>query len=112
MDAAAHQAAGVLTAEFERFRFGPPQPAMDGQDMHDDGRRTAAPGRNAAARLEALEVSLRANATLPRRLRATWLPPSVMARLGRFLAAPFTAGGRAVVATAKAAARSLHAKPR
>jgi transglutaminase-like putative cysteine protease len=112
MDAAAHQAAGVLTAEFERFRFGRPQPAMDGQDMHHDGRRTAAPGRNAAARLEALEVSLRANAALPRRLRATWLPPSVMARLGRFLAAPFTAAGRAVVATAKAAARSLHAKPR
>lgn len=113
MDAAAHQAVGVLTGEFERFRYGRPPAAPTRQAMDDDGRPgAAAPGGGAAARLAALEDSLRANATLPQRLRATWLPPSVMARLGRILAAPAKFAGRVAVATAQAAARSLHVKSR
>nr|WP_258806090.1 DUF3488 and transglutaminase-like domain-containing protein [Pseudarthrobacter sp. NS4] len=107
MDGAAHRAAAALTAGFERHRYGPPVPADAGTEAAD-GRQTGtdAKGADAAAQLAALEFSLRANATLPQRLRAAWLPPSVMGRLGRILAAPFRAAGRAMAATARAAARS------
>ncbi|WP_286132640.1 hypothetical protein, partial [Arthrobacter sp. OY3WO11] len=50
--------------------------------------------------------SLQANAGLARRLQAAWIPPSVMGRLGRLLAAPFVGAGRFLRRTAKAAAHS------
>jgi len=60
----------------------------------------------AAARIMALQGSMRANVTRGRRLRAEWLPPSVMALWGRMLTAPFRFIGRQARRTAKAAARS------
>jgi hypothetical protein len=113
MDEAAHRAAAALTAGFERHRFGPPPPSAGGQDA-DDGGRTGTGAKDGAAsrQLAALELSLRANATLPQRLRAAWLPPSVVGRLGRIVAAPFRAAGRALAVTAKAAARSWPVRSR
>jgi transglutaminase-like putative cysteine protease len=113
MDGAAHRAAAALTAGFERHRFGPPPPAAGGQEADDGGpARPGAKSSAASGQLAALELSLRANATLPQRLRAAWLPPSVMGRLGRITAAPFRAAGRAVAVTAKAAARSWPVRSR
>lgn len=111
MDAAAHQAAGVLTADFERHRYGRPLPA--GRNTGGTGReRQDAGGAYAAPHIEALELALRANATRWQRFRAAWLPPSVMGRLGRMVAAPFRAAGRLLAATAKAATRSLPVRSR
>ena len=113
MDVAAHRAAVALTAGFERHRFGPPPPSAGGQDADDGGRTgTGAKDGTASRQLAALELALRANATLPQRLRAAWLPPSVMGRLGRIIAAPFKAAGRALAVTAKAAVRSWPVRSR
>ncbi|WP_411375904.1 DUF3488 and transglutaminase-like domain-containing protein [Arthrobacter sp. MPF02] len=112
-DAAADQAVGVLTTAFERHRYGrPPLPAA-GQEAHDAGRPGAVPtGGGAGARLAALELALRENATFLQRLRAAWLPPSVMGRLGRLVGAPARAGAHVLAATAKAATRSVRVRSR
>lgn len=96
LDEAAHQAVLSLTADFERRHYG--RPVQD----------TAGPGApaTAASRIAALHQSLRDNASLPRRLRADWLPASVLGRLGRLLASPFKAIGRLTLRAAKPAARS------
>jgi hypothetical protein len=112
---AAHQAAAVLTTEFERHKYGPPAPGMPVTGQVGAGSAVAepAPGGNsqvAGARIAAVEDALRANAPALRRLRALWLPPSVVGRLGRLLAAPFAAAGAAVAKAAKAAARTLSAR--
>lgn len=111
MDAAGHRAVGVLTASFERFRYGRPAAEHSGRTADDDGRPGTADS-GAAAHLAAIEDSLKANTGLAQRLRAVWLPPSVMTRLGRILALPFKATGRAAAETAQAAARSLRMKSR
>ncbi|MDQ5860995.1 MAG: hypothetical protein M3536_01885, partial [Actinomycetota bacterium] len=69
------------------------------------GRRPGEP-EPAPVRIGAVQRSLRANVPLSRRLRADWLPASVMRRWGRMLTAPFRALGRLARRTAKAAARS------
>jgi hypothetical protein len=96
MDDAAHQAVISLTADFERRAYGPPDPGSPG----------AGKEKPAAARIAALRNSMRANVTRRRRLRADWLPPSVIALWGRMLTAPFRLMGRAARRTAQAAARS------
>ncbi len=96
MDDAAHQAIISLTADFERRAYGPP-------DADSPGAGTVKP---AAARIAALQNSMRANVTRGRRLRADWLPPSVTALWGRMLTAPFRFVGLASGRRAKAAARS------
>lgn len=96
MDDAAHQAVISLTADFERRAYGPPV-----GDSPEAGR-----DKPAAARIVALQGSMRANVTRGRRLRAEWLPASVMALWGRMLTAPFRFIGRQVRRTAKAVARS------
>lgn len=107
-DANAHQAADVLTTDFERYRYGPPPPSADGHDPYyaAEQARGAAKNEGATAHLAALELSLRTNATLPQRLRATWIPASVMARPNRILATPIKAAGTSLTATAQAAGRS------
>ncbi|HEY9355246.1 MAG TPA: DUF3488 and transglutaminase-like domain-containing protein [Arthrobacter sp.] len=96
MDDAAHQAVISLTADFERHAYGPPAADYPGSGSADP----------AAARILALQSSMRANVTRIRRLRADWLPPSVLGRWGRMLTAPFRFTGRLARRTAKAAARS------
>ena len=96
MDDAAHQAVISLTADFERHAYGPPATGSPGSVSAEP----------AAARISALQASMRANVTRIRRLRADWLPPSVLARWGRLLTAPFRFFGRLARGTAKAAAHS------
>ncbi|MEW9872400.1 transglutaminaseTgpA domain-containing protein [Arthrobacter sp. HS15c] len=96
MDDAAHQAVISLTADFERHAYGPPAAGSPGSVSAEP----------AAARISALQGSMRANVTRIRRLRADWLPPSVLARWGRMLTAPFRFIGRLARRTAKAAAHS------
>ena len=96
MDDPAHQAVISLTADFERRAYGPPAGDSPAAGMD----------KSAAARIMALQGSMRANVTRGRRLRAEWLPPSVMALWGRMLTAPFRFIGRQVRRTAKAVARS------
>jgi hypothetical protein len=116
MDDAAHRAAAALTREFERQQYGPPAeagaPAADVPAAAKSGtdQQSARRSQLAAARIEALETALRGNSTVLRRLRALWLPPSVVNRLGRLLAAPFRTVGTATAKTARAAARTLSAR--
>ncbi len=107
LDRAAHQAVAALTAGFERHSYGRPSGAVP-EAAVDDGQPGPARGTGGAvaAQVAAVESSLQANAGLARRLQAAWIPPSVMGRLGRLLAAPFLAAGRFLRRTAKAAARS------
>ncbi|WP_427115334.1 transglutaminase TgpA family protein [Pseudarthrobacter scleromae] len=107
LDRAAHQAVAALTAGFERHSYGRPSGAVPEASV-DDGQPGPARGTGGAvaAQVAAVESSLQANAGLARRLQAAWIPPSVMGRLGRLLAAPFLAAGRFLRRTAKAAARS------
>ena len=97
MDEAAHRAVISLTADFERRAYGRPAADSPGAGKEEP----------AAARIESLQSSMRANVTRGRRLRADWLPPSVMALWGRMLTAPFRFTGRVARRTAKAAAHPL-----
>ncbi|MGF9647543.1 DUF3488 and transglutaminase-like domain-containing protein [Pseudarthrobacter oxydans] len=112
LDDAAHRAAAALTSNFERREYGPP-PA--GPEVPEGTGRTD-PGPEAAeqdvtgARIAALETALRAHAPALRRLRALWVPPSVIGRLGRLLTAPFLAAGAATIHMAKAATRFWSAR--
>ncbi|GAA3276508.1 DUF3488 and transglutaminase-like domain-containing protein [Paenarthrobacter aurescens] len=78
LDDAAHQAVASLTADFERQRYG----------------RTATSAPAAATRIGVVRESLRSNARWLVRLRADWLPPSMMRRWVGALGAPFRAMGR------------------
>ncbi|NUP58388.1 MAG: DUF4129 domain-containing protein, partial [Pseudarthrobacter sp.] len=98
MDEQAHQAVRMLTTGFERYRYGRPDSGGN------PGFRAGADVPDAGTGVAALETALRENAPLIRRLRAAWLPPSVMARLGRLAGLPFRAAGRAIRKTAQAAA--------
>lgn len=114
MDDAAHSAAAALTSDFERQKYGPPLvEGVPEADPADIDRKASRASQVAGARVAALETALRGNAGTLRRLRAVWLPPSVVARLGRLLGTPFRiAFGAAVAAgkNAKAAARTWSAR--
>jgi transglutaminase-like putative cysteine protease len=99
MDDAGHQAVILLTADFERRKYGPP-------GRLDSPAGDAPADDSAALRIAAVQRSLRANVPLSRRLRADWLPPSVMRRLWRMLTAPFRVLGGLSRRTAQAAART------
>lgn len=100
MDEQARQVVASLTAGFERYRYGRPDPA-DGAAGLLPAADVPDPGTGVAA----LETALRENATLPRRLRAAWLPPSVTERLGRLAGLPFRVAGSA---GRKVAAAAVH----
>jgi len=112
LDDASYRAAAALTSNFERREYGPP---LAGPDVPDgtgrtDPRAEGADQEVTGARIAALETALRAHAPALRRLRALWVPPSVIGRLGRLLTAPFRAAGAATVHMAKAAARFWSAR--
>lgn len=94
-DDAGARAVASLTADFERQQYGRPAGHAEG---------AAAP--SAADRIAVIQASLRRHSRPARRLRAEWLPPSVMNRWGRSLSAPFRGIARAAATTAQAAARS------
>jgi hypothetical protein len=111
MDDAAHRAATALTSDFERREYGrPPEGAEAPEERTGRTRAAGADQEVTGARIAALETALRAHAPALRRLRALWVPPSVIGRLGRLLAAPFRAAGAAMVQAAKAAARFWSAR--
>jgi len=86
MDRDAHEAVASLTSAFEHHRYGRP----------GAGGSAGAGVRDLAAGIAAVDASLQANAPLPRRWAASWLPPSVTRRLGQLLRMPFSAAGRAI----------------
>ena len=126
IDDAGHRAVRSLTADFERRRYGPPAsqvaqpvtgtatagPATSSQTPAvtsgsvTSGAVTSGAEDGIPLRIAAVQRSLRGNVPLARRLRADWLPPSVMGRWGRIITAPFRALGRQSRRTAQAAARS------
>jgi hypothetical protein len=103
-----------LTADFERRRYGRPQPealpetdsAPAGTAARQSSSGSSGRKQSTALRIAAVQQSLRANARRSWRLRADWLPLSILGRLGRMLAAPFRAVGNLARWTAKAAAHS------
>ena len=103
MDRDAHAAMATLTSAIEHYRYGRP----DQGGSPDSGLVNG----SAAEEIAAVAASLRANATLPRRLGAAWLPRSVTRRLGQLAGAPFSAASRAFRAAAAAMARLWHGSP-
>ncbi|MHA7222329.1 transglutaminase TgpA family protein [Arthrobacter sp. RHLT1-20] len=94
-DAAGHKAVSALTEDFERRQYGRPAPADGGGGGPEDG--------TAAARVAAVQASLRAHARPLVRFRAVWLPPSTLSRSRRTFTAPF----RALARTAKRTRRGV-----
>lgn len=103
MDQDAHHAVSSFTSAFEQYRYGRP----GGAGAPDTGT----PAEDIAAGVAAVEASLRANATLPRRLTAAWLPPSVTRRLGLLLRMPFSAAGGPIRKAVHAVASFRLVKP-
>ncbi|XAS69605.1 DUF3488 and transglutaminase-like domain-containing protein [Micrococcaceae bacterium Sec5.7] len=101
MDDAGHQSVISLTGDFERQQYGPPEGSAPGATT-----QMSAANRSVAARITLVRQALRDNSRLAARLRADWLPPSVMGRWSRTLSAPFRAAGRVAVRVARAVARS------
>ncbi|WP_427173957.1 transglutaminaseTgpA domain-containing protein [Arthrobacter sp. 92] len=107
-DDGARRAVESLTADFERQQYGRPvrerpaghRPALDREASG------AGAGTSASDRLAEVQWSFRAHSRPLQRLRAAWLPPSVLARWGQGAAAPFRAGSRAAAHARRAGARS------
>ena len=96
---AAHTAVSALTDDFERHQYGRPNGAAGSAGSRPgDGPETAA-----AARIAAVQSALRANARPLVRVRAAWLPPSVMGSWRRSVSAP----ARALAQTAKRTRRGV-----
>jgi hypothetical protein len=82
-DGPGQQAAAALTEDFEREQYGRPGGAA-GPAQNADSADPAGP----AARIALVQASLRANAGFLVRLRAAWLPSSVMSGWRRALQLP------------------------
>jgi transglutaminase-like putative cysteine protease len=115
MEDQAHQAVLTLTADFERRNYGRPgNPAVAAGEAAAGevaaGKVAAGKPERIAPRISAVEQSLRENAPLGRRLRATWLPASVLGSWARLLATPFrgirTPARRAVTHAARFRSRA------
>lgn len=91
LDDDGHKAVIALTGDFERQEFGRP------------GDAATAP---AAERIAAVRSSFKGNARLLVRLRADWLPPSVMSRWGSLVSWPFRVVGRGAVSMGRALSRT------
>lgn len=100
LDAAGHNAVSAVTRDFERKQYGRPDAGGTADGGTADGGTEDGP---AAARLAAVRASLRANARPVTRLRAVWLPPSVISRWRLACVAPF----RAVARTAQRTRRGV-----
>ncbi|WP_028270416.1 DUF3488 and transglutaminase-like domain-containing protein [Arthrobacter sp. UNC362MFTsu5.1] len=108
-DDAGARAVASLTADYERQQYGPPAGTPDGAAAAGAAGTAGAAGAaapSAADRMAVVQASLRRHSRPARRLRAEWLPPSVMNRWGRIVTAPLRAVARAAAIPAQAAARS------
>ena len=83
-DGPGQRAAAALTEDFEREQYG--RPGGVAGPARTAG--SADPADSAAARIALVQASLRANAGFLVRLRAAWLPPSVMSGWRRALRLP------------------------
>ncbi|MGO4227817.1 transglutaminaseTgpA domain-containing protein [Arthrobacter sp. YAF34] len=101
-EGAAQRAAASLTADFEREQYGRPSTAP-GSGGTGGNPAAADPADSAAARIALVQASLRAHAKPLVRLRAEWLPPSVMSGWQRVLPRP----RRILVPTAQRTRRRL-----
>jgi hypothetical protein len=86
-DAGTVQAVTVLTDAYERHQYGRP--------AGRDGTRVGLPEEAAVGHIGQVRQELRRNAGLAGRLRADWLPPSVLSRWGAVAGWPFRVLGRA-----------------
>jgi hypothetical protein len=101
-EGAAQRAAASLTADFEREQYGRPSTAP-GSGGTGGNPAAGDPADSAAARIALVQASLRAHAKPHVRLRAEWLPPSVMSGWQRVLPRP----RRILVPTAERTRRRL-----
>ena len=114
------RAAVALTEDFEREQYGRPNRTAWTAGPGTAGPGTAGPGTagsagdtesadlsdSAAARIALVQASLRANATLGARLRADWLPPSVLLGWRRSLPVPRQVLSRTAQRTRRGAAEA------
>jgi transglutaminase-like putative cysteine protease len=98
---AAEAAVTDLTGAFERHQYGRPGSPVEKASPAETVRP---PDPSAADKIRVVRKALRRNAGLPGRLRADWLPPSVMSRFGRTAGSPFRAVGRVAAKAGRAAA--------
>lgn len=96
---AAKAAVQDLAEAYQRYEYGRPG-AVPGTAAGASGAGTG------AENIAAVRKVLRRNAGVLGRLRAEWLPPSVMARWGQTAGTPFRAVGRAAARAGRAAAGS------
>jgi transglutaminase-like putative cysteine protease len=113
------RAAAALTEDFECEQYGRPDRTAWTAGPETAGLATgsgtagsagdtgsADPSESAAARIGLVQASLRANATLGVRLRADWLPPSVLSGWRRSLPAPRQVLSRTAQRTRRGAAEA------
>ncbi|RKR19471.1 transglutaminase TgpA family protein [Arthrobacter oryzae] len=93
-DGPGQRAAAALTEDFEREKYGRPSGAggTGGSGGRGGNPESANPAGSAAARIALVQDSLRAHAKPLVRLRAEWLPPSVMSGWRRALPRRVPAG--------------------
>jgi transglutaminase-like putative cysteine protease len=104
---AAEAAVQDLTAAYERHEYGRPGPVPGAASGGSAAGAENTRGENTwAENIAAVRKVLRRNAGVLGRLRAEWLPPSVMARWGHTAGAPFRAAGRAAARAGRAVAGS------
>jgi len=90
-DAETDRAVTVLTDAYERHQYGRP--------AAQDGTRRGLPEETAVEHIGQVRRALRRNAGIVGRLRADWLPRSVLSRWGSVSGWPFRAMGRASLRT-------------
>ncbi|MDQ4046217.1 MAG: DUF3488 and transglutaminase-like domain-containing protein, partial [Actinomycetota bacterium] len=96
-----------LTAAYERHEYGRPSAEPTATSGGSDAGTGAGAGAGAGAEnIAAVRKVLRRNAGALGRLRAEWLPPSVMARWGDTAGTPFRAAGRSAARAGRAVAGS------
>jgi hypothetical protein len=105
-DDAGARAVASLTADFERQQYGRPAGSPESAAMGGQPAAAGASVASSADRIVRVQASLRRHSRLVQRLRAEWLPPSVMNRWGLIASAPFRAVSRAAAKLGQAAARS------
>jgi transglutaminase-like putative cysteine protease len=107
LDAPGHRAVASLTEDFERQQYGRPAAVPGSVAAALPAAAPAGmPAESAAARIALVQASLRANAKPLVRLRAAWLPPSVMSGWRGSATAPIRAVSRAFERTRRGFAGS------
>ena len=105
---AGRRAVTALTTDFERHQYGRPDA---GQSEWNGALDQNAGNQTPAQQIALVRKALRRNAGLMARLRADWLPPSVMSRWGWIAGTPFRAV-RGVAARVRRAVAGLWNKAR